>query len=321
MSIHVVTIDIEAVSASTGKIYTIVPLYGVANDDIVDAVAFQETINRLIAKHEALLGTEITEVQLVCNGLGLSVVRNSKIKALETNDKITYSNSFTMKTCKVHELYPFQSLKTAINTFTSIGINVVKVWSVLSLFLLNATQVIARQKIAFMVIGARKITVCNFDGAGSISSVMEFPKGLHDIVEYISSIVIAKFAHVKKETVVMILQNFIHFNEIEFIQKIHNTRYVKSTVMSSINYDAVQYTSSMLREYLCKVVESMKLGGGCTYFLHTQNEYVHNIVKIFSMVLSADVRPLSKEFTVVPTEEKKRTLAVKEMFGFLFNKK
>ena len=320
MSTSIVTIDTATIAIATGNVNTALQINGAVNDEIINIEAFQECVNRLISKHEAILGNEITEVQMVCNAFGLSLIRYSKIKSFEEVPSRMNVNSFTMKTCKVYESYSSQSLKIAINSFTNIVVDVKKVWSAFGLFLLNAKTLIAKDRVSFMFIGTKKISVCNFDGAGSVANISMFERGLCDIIEYITLAVMAKFHHIEKEIIILILQNFIHFNEIEFIQKVHNTHHIKSKMMSAMNYDVVRYTSTLLREYLQKVVQSLDIPINTKCFVYIQNEYMRNFLNVLSMSGMYQACVVDKSFLNLQIHEDEKCSFFRDILGFIFKK-
>jgi hypothetical protein len=309
---HIATLGMDFISIYTQKPEnsTTVSLHGIELDRISKIEELQATVSRLIEKHESDYKTQIEEVHIICEILEYEVIKVPKLHNAKITGK-TITNSFQMKTCKIYEAFNEADLKALINCFLSIGVNVGKVFSFFSTFTHNAKNMIESQKVALLHIG-KNITLYTFDGAGSLKDIYKINKGLHDIIQYISLSTIAKFPHLTKRAVILILQNFICFNELDMIEKIHNIKGVNKELMAVVNYETVKFVSTLLTRYLRQIwadinpPQEMK-----NIVVHTQKEFAENIKEIIGIITADTVIKMQKIWLAPEVEynaKKERTI-------------
>ena len=318
---HVIRVYLESISITTGVHSSTMPLYGIENDEISNIQDLQRSINSLIEKHEELYSYNIEEVQMVCDIFSPNIIRMPKMQNFIVPNGKMVTNNFVMKTCKVYEIYDENSLKSLINCFTSIGINVERVWSVFSLFIQNSKELINKERVSILFMGRKETILCNFDGAGSVSGISNVPRGFIDIKKYINTLIVTKFPHTKHQVVTLILQNFIYFNEFEMIQKIQNSRNLNPGTMSFVNYEIVRFISSLLQKYLKQVWQDLQpTSNDQKIVFYTQGEYLASFKKILLTVTVEDFVVISKSMLQPLNAFKQRKSFVCELI-YLFIKK
>ncbi len=309
---HIVTIGVEAISIAselTGNITT-VQLYGISGDEITNNEELQTSINRLIDKHESEFTLPVEEVEIICDVLGHEIIKAPKLQKLPTPTGKIITHSFVMKTCKIYETFNDKELKALISCFTNVGVNVEKVWSFFSLFARNAKGLIDSQKIGVIHI-AKQITLYTFDGAGSLKDIYRINRGLGDIIQYITLATIAKFPHLTRRAVVLIIQHFICFSELDMIEKIHTAKGMNKELMAVVNYETVKFVSQLLLRYMRQIWIDIDPPQDCKkIIIHTQREFTHNIKDVLEMVSSQDVVIMEKEWI-------KPSVKIKEKEGLL----
>lgn len=296
---HIVKINPEVISIETGNTITQGYLYGMDGDLIGDLEKIQYTISHVISKHEQTIAKEISSVVLICDILDLQFTKTSRSLGIEENSERINTNSFVLKTCKLHETYNSQAFKLLINCFTDIGINVSSAISSIGLFILNSQKLINQTRSYVMFIGRKKTILLSLDGAGGISNITECQNGLGDIQNYISSI--AQTQTLEKNISSVILKNFIHFSELEMIENIHNIKHINSKVMSSLNYQLVQAVSSAAKTYLEKLLSKLRIPDDDLPLLYyTQEDYQKSFSKIFGMITGRKTIYMQQHFFAKP---------------------
>lgn len=316
---HVVTFGLDLVSiyTKTQEMLTVLPLYGVYRDEIVNKDELQASINRLIEKHEADYGVSVQDVMIVCEVLGHQIVKTPKLHNLQIAGKIV-TNSFQMKVCKIYEVFNEVELKGLIACFVNIGINVERVCSFFGIFVNNVRNLIDLERIGMMHI-AKGITLYIFDGAGSLKDIYTINKGLDDIIQYITLSTVAKFPHLTKRAVALILQNFICFNELDMIEKIHNVKGINKELMAVVNYETVKFISNLLMRYLRQIWADLNPPISIKKMIvYSQKDFMKNIVFVLQMIASCDVIAMKKEWIFPSVSEKSERKFFEEIRRIFF---
>ena len=297
-TMHIVTISGDSISihSTITQNATSVQLYGVSSDEIANEHDLQTSINRLIDKHENEFATSIEEVEIICDIFGHEVIKASRLQKMSAPEGKIITNSFAMKTCKIYEIFDDSQLKTLISCFTNVGVNVEKVWSFFSLFAQNSKELINTQRIGIVHI-SRQITLYTFDGAGSLQDIYRINRGLGDIIQYIALATMAKFPHLTRRAVVLALQHFVCFSELDMIEKIHNAKGVNKELMAVINYDTIKFISQLLVRYLRQIWIDINPPQDCKQIIiHTHKEFTKSIKDVLEMVSNHDVTLMNKDW-------------------------
>ncbi len=320
---HIVTIGIESISIYTElqENSTTFPLYGISNDDVSNKDELQTSIIRLIEKHEKEHSVQVEEVQIICDILGHEIIKAPKLKILHAPKDKLITHSFQMKTCKVYEVFNEKNLKILISCFTNIGINVEKVWSFFSIFSMNAQYLIDSQRIGVLHI-AKQITLYTFDGAGSLKDIYQINRGLVDIIQYITLSTIAKFPHLTRRAVTLVLQHFVCFSELDMIEKIHNVKGVNKELMAVVNYETVKFISNFLLRYIRQIWSDLNPPTNCqTIILYTQKEFLNNIRDVLSMTATSEIVNMQKKWMKPNIQRKEKRGVLMDIIKLLFRRK
>ena len=239
---QVVTLNANSISIGddTTRRVASITLSCIENDCIVDEDLLQQSIIFLIESYEQTANKVIKEVSIVCNVLGLRIVRTPLSQKIE-DITVKYpgsslTNFVEMKACKVCEFYKQNDLKILIKVFASVCVEVRKIFSPIILFLKNATDLLNTRSVNILHIDEFNIILCTTDGAGSVSTVKSTPMGIGEMLKYIASSAEEKFPYLKNhpEVIPIILQHFVHLNEFEMIEKIQSID-LNKRVLSFIN--------------------------------------------------------------------------------------
>ncbi len=319
-TMHIVTISVDSLSihSTVTQNTTSVQLYGVAGDEIINEHDLQTSINRLIDKHENEFAISIEEVEIICDIFGHEVIKASRLQNLQAPEGKIITNSFAMKTCRIYETFNDAQLKTLISCFTNVGVNVEKVWSFFSLFAQNSKQLIETQRIGIIHV-SRQITLYTFDGAGSLQDIYRINRGLGDIIQYIALATMAKFPHLTRRAVVLALQHFICFSELDMIEKIHNAKGVNKELMAVINYDTIKFISQLLVRYLRQIWIDINPPQDCKQIIiHTQREFAKSIKDVLEMVSNHDVTLMNRDWLKPTVTIKQRESLFKSIMKIFF---
>jgi hypothetical protein len=319
---HIITIGVESISISSElpNNTTTVQLYGISGDEITNKEELQTSINRLIDKHESEFSLAVEEVEIICDVLGHEIIKAPKLQKLPTPAGKVITHAFTMKTCKIYETFNDRELNIVLSCFTNVGVNVEKVWSFFSLFTLNAKHLIDSQKIGVIHI-AKQITLYTFDGAGSLKDIYRINRGLSDIIQYISLATTAKFPHLTRRAVTLVIQHFICFSELDMIEKIHTAKGMNKELMTVVNYETVKFVSQLLLKYLRQIWIDINPPQDCkTIIIHTQREFAQNIQNVLSIVSSQDVIAINKEWIKPIAELKGKSGLIKDILRIFSGK-
>jgi hypothetical protein len=163
-----------------------------------------------------------------------------------------------------------------LNILKNNGIKVINFTSNVGLFLANQLQ----STFTLISMNAKKTFV--YQNENNVMQKKIIEKGFLDCISYVKHKTLQKYPYVEKKAILLIIQNFIHFSEIEMIQKLQRM-HTNSHEMASANYEVMNFVAHRLKAYLLQMFENYTFKSNV--YLHTEEDFAESFVKVLSIVL------------------------------------
>lgn len=279
---HILTINIEGSSITTGNIITKIENYGMFCGIIEDNKQFEANLQTLIFQHEEKIEEQVEYVYLICNALNLT------LEGVCQSEKMQLK-SLHLRLLNMTEHIDKKSGLLLLKILKNNGVQVLEIASTVGLFIAEKLT----KQLSVISIGAKSVfvySICN-----EKVHIQKIEKGLLDCISFTLHKTLQKYPHIDKKAILLIIQNFIYFSEVEMIQKIQTTQHGMGGIFGA-NYEIMSFVAKCLKGYLLQMFE------GCVFeedvYLHTEESYVESFAKVMTVVSNKNCKTVEYDFGV-----------------------